>query len=44
MNVTYKQRQLLLNYMETHPDLLQGRLSRKSESRKTMVSSLMHNV
>jgi len=40
----YKQRQLLLNNMKTHPDLLQGRLSRKLESRKTMVSLLMHNV
>jgi len=37
MNVTYKQREMLLNYIELHRELLQGRLSRKSESRRTMV-------
>ncbi|XP_018394990.1 PREDICTED: uncharacterized protein LOC108773624 [Cyphomyrmex costatus] len=36
MNVTYKQREILLTYMESHRELLQGRLSSKSESRRTM--------
>ena len=44
MNFTYKQREILLNYMESHRELLQGRLSRKSESRRTIVLLLMHNV
>ncbi|XP_071570013.1 uncharacterized protein [Temnothorax nylanderi] len=36
MNVTYKQREILLDSLKQHPEIIRGRVSRKSESRKEL--------
>ncbi|XP_011140149.1 uncharacterized protein LOC105183595 [Harpegnathos saltator] len=36
MNVTRKQKEMLLNYLQEKPDLIRGRINRKSESRQKL--------
>lgn len=38
MNVTIKQKEMLLNYLQEKPDLIRGRVNRKSESRQNLVN------
>ena len=38
MNVTYKQKELLLNILQEKSELVRGRVDRKSESRKKLVN------
>ncbi|XP_018364609.1 PREDICTED: uncharacterized protein LOC108762202 [Trachymyrmex cornetzi] len=39
MNVTIKQKEMLLSHLKENPDLVRGRINRKSESRRKMVES-----
>lgn len=38
MNVTGKQKEILLNYLQEKPELIRGRVDRKSESRQKLVN------
>jgi len=37
MNVTIKQKEILLNYLKRYPELIRGRMDRKIESRLKLV-------
>ena len=38
MNVTSKQKEMLLQFLKKNPELIRGRIDRKTESRRKMVN------